>query len=44
MMLKRQWLASVLWGYWHDSRMVLWTWRRMTEKTRLEWKGPDDGG
>jgi len=36
-MLARQWLAAVLWGYWADSRLVLWTWRRMHERTRLEW-------
>jgi hypothetical protein len=38
-MIKRQWLAAVLWRYWHDSRLVLWTWERLHERTRLEWKG-----
>ena len=35
--LKRRWLTAWLWRQWMDSRAVLWTWRRLHERTRLEW-------
>lgn len=25
-------------GRWMDSRLVLWTWKRMMKKTRLMWQ------
>ena len=37
-MLYRQWLLAVLWASWADSRPVLWSWDRMLERTRLEWR------
>ena len=35
--LKRRWLTAWLWRQWMDSRAVLWSWRRLHERTRLEW-------
>ena len=36
--LKRRWFTAWLWAQWMDSRAVLWSWRRLHERTRLEWK------
>ena len=42
-MLKRQYYTRILYRAWHDSRLVLWTWRRLHERTVLEWRAEDDG-
>ena len=44
MTLKRQWLLAYLWAVWADSRMVLWAWDRMHERTRVEWKAGELAG
>lgn len=29
--------ARVVWRAWQGDRVVVWTWRRMLQRTRLEW-------
>ena len=38
MTLHHSWLLGVAYYAWRSDRNVLWTWRRMMDKTRVEWK------